>query len=93
MSYTKNPIVYPSGFVSVDTAKINRNFSILADAFVGNDPTTGIVKNADTVDGFHASHTPGPNVIVPLNAEGFLIHRVELKVMLWNFVLFAAKGF
>ncbi|DAD54630.1 TPA: conserved hypothetical protein [Aquificae Conch Spring virus] len=72
MPYTKNPIVYPSGFVSVDVAKVNENFSILADAFVNDDPTTGIVKNADTVDGFHASHTPAPNTIVPLNANGIL---------------------
>jgi len=28
--------------------------------------------NADTVDGFHASQTPAPNVIVPLNANGIL---------------------
>jgi len=27
---------------------------------------------ADTVDGFHASLTPAPNVIVPLNADGVL---------------------
>jgi hypothetical protein len=27
---------------------------------------------ADTVDGFHASLTPAPNVIVPLNADGIL---------------------
>jgi len=29
-------------------------------------------NNADTVDGFHASLTPAPNVIVPLNASGIL---------------------
>jgi hypothetical protein len=29
-------------------------------------------KNADTVDGFHASQTPAPNVIVPLDANGIL---------------------
>ncbi|DAD54584.1 TPA: conserved hypothetical protein, partial [Aquificae Conch Spring virus] len=48
------------------------NFSILADAFVNDDPTTGIIKNADTVDGFHASLTPAPNTIVPLDANGVL---------------------
>jgi len=30
------------------------------------------VSFADTVDGFHASLTPAPNVIVPLNASGVL---------------------
>ena len=30
------------------------------------------VSFADTVDGFHASLTPAPNVIVPLNASGIL---------------------
>ena len=30
----------------------------------------GWVKDADTLDGFHASQTPAPNVIVPLNANG-----------------------
>ncbi len=29
-------------------------------------------SNADTVDGFHASPTPGANRIVPLNADGVL---------------------
>ena len=29
-------------------------------------------SNADTVDGFHASQTPGANIIVPLNANGIL---------------------
>jgi len=29
-------------------------------------------SNADTVDGFHASQTPGANIIVPLNADGVL---------------------
>jgi hypothetical protein len=32
----------------------------------------GWVKDADRVDGFHASQTPSPNVIVPLNADGVL---------------------
>lgn len=31
-----------------------------------------LVDNADKVDGFHASQTPGPNVIVPLDANGVL---------------------
>jgi hypothetical protein len=32
----------------------------------------GWVQDADTVDGFHASQTPAPNVIVPLNANRIL---------------------
>jgi hypothetical protein len=32
----------------------------------------GQSQNADTVDGFHASQTPAPNVIVPLDANGIL---------------------
>lgn len=29
-------------------------------------------SNADTVDGFHASQTPTPNTIIPLNSDGVL---------------------
>jgi len=32
----------------------------------------GWVKDADMLDGFHASQTPAPNVIVPLDASGIL---------------------
>jgi hypothetical protein len=32
----------------------------------------GWVRDADRVDGFDASQTPGPNVIVPLNTSGVL---------------------
>jgi len=38
MAYVRNPIVYPNGKVSQDTAKINTNFEILADAFYNSDP-------------------------------------------------------
>jgi len=61
--------------VVVESEKINDNFDILAQAFVDDNPETFEVKNAvnsDTVDGFHASPTPAPNVIVPLNANGIL---------------------
>lgn len=58
--------------VVIESNAINENFDILAQAFVSNDPTTYKVKDADTVDGFHASFTPAPNVIVPLNANGVL---------------------
>jgi hypothetical protein len=40
------PIVYPSGFVSIDTAKINMNFSILADAFYNSNPENNPIKQA-----------------------------------------------
>jgi hypothetical protein len=123
MPYIKNPIIYPSGFVSVDVAKVNQNFSILADAFYNSDPENNPINracyvgatppnnpkvgqlwldisvnppvlkvydgvnwqskisladnavnatNADKIDGFHASQTPAPNVIVPLDANGIL---------------------
>jgi len=39
MAYVRNPITYPSGKVSDDTAQINTNFGILADAFYNSDPT------------------------------------------------------
>jgi hypothetical protein len=38
MPYVRNPITYPTGKVSVETAQINTNFSILADAFYNSDP-------------------------------------------------------
>ena len=34
--------------------------------------STSLLTDADTVDGFHASLVPAPNVIVPLNASGVL---------------------
>ncbi|MGC9074028.1 MAG: hypothetical protein ACP5H0_07740, partial [Caldisericum sp.] len=44
-----------------DLKQANDNFEILGKSFVNDDPTTGKVKEADTVDGFHASQTPAPN--------------------------------
>jgi len=75
MAYTRRPFDYTgtlSNQVQNDLNLANDNFDILAQAFVSNDPATGTVKNADTVDGFHASQTPAPNVIVPLDASGVL---------------------
>ncbi len=75
MAYTRRPLNPLTPFVNqvvVESDKINDNFDILANAFQGGDPTTGIVLNADKVDGFHASLTPASNVIVPLNASGVL---------------------
>jgi hypothetical protein len=81
MGYTPNPFNYTGTLpnqVQNDLQLVNDNFNTLAQAFVGNDPTTGKVKNtnnadnADKVDGFHASLTPAPNVIVPLDSNGVL---------------------
>ena len=75
MAYTRRPFDYTGTLpnqVQNDLNLANDNFDILAQAFVSNDPATGTVKNADTVDGFHASQTPAPNVIVPLDASGVL---------------------
>jgi len=41
---------------------------------------------ADTVDGFHASQTPAPNVIVPLNASGILdLSATYVKSSVYSF--------
>ncbi len=84
MAYTRRPLNPLMPFVNqvvVESSKVNDNFEILANAFQGGNPATGVVlnavnsqysQNADKVDGFHASQTPAPNVIVPLNADGFL---------------------
>ncbi len=84
MAYTRrplNPLIPFVNQVVVESDKVNVNFDILANAFQGGDPATGVVLNAvnsqysqdaDKVDGFHASLTPAPNVIVPLDASGIL---------------------
>jgi len=46
MPYSKNPITYPTGKVSEDTAQINTNFSILADAFYNSDPENSPIYRA-----------------------------------------------
>jgi hypothetical protein len=46
MPYVKNPITHPSGKVSEETAKINTNFSILADAFYNSDPENSPIYRA-----------------------------------------------
>jgi hypothetical protein len=56
-----------------DLTQVNDNFEILGNCFVNNDPTTGIVKqadNSDQVDGFHASQTPTANTIPVADASG-----------------------
>jgi len=43
-------------------------------------------SNADTVDGFHASQTPGANIIVPLNADGVLdLSATYVKSSVYSF--------
>jgi len=73
MPYTKRPFNYTGTLpnqVQNDLELADDNFDILGQAFVNNDPTTGIVKNADTVDGFHASQTPAPNAIPVAKDDG-----------------------
>ncbi|MGC9074030.1 MAG: hypothetical protein ACP5H0_07750 [Caldisericum sp.] len=72
MPYYKTPIIYPTGLIREDTQKINDNFTQLASAFVNEDPTTNTVINADKVDGYHASTTPGPTTIPVLDANAIL---------------------
>ncbi len=81
MPYNTTPFNYygtSSTQIRDDLAKANDNFSILASAFVSNDPTTGIVNNSnyannsDKVDNFHASQTPTPNTIPVADSFGKL---------------------
>jgi hypothetical protein len=75
MGYTTNPFNYTGTLpnqVQNDLQLANDNFNILVQAFVNNDPTTGTVKEADTVDGYHASQTPMPNTIPVADASGKL---------------------
>ncbi len=67
-----NPLAPTPNQVITELIRANNNFDILARAFVGDNPETYAVKLADQVDGFHASLTPEPYVIVPLNANGVL---------------------
>jgi hypothetical protein len=75
MSYTNRPFNPNTPYenqVETELELANNNFDILRQAFVSDNPMTFIVKQADTVDGFHASLTPAPNTIIPLNAGGIL---------------------
>ena len=75
MPYTRRPFQPETPYVnqvSIELNKANDNFDILAQAFVSDNPETFNVKNSDKLDGFHASLTPAPNVIVPLNSAGIL---------------------
>jgi hypothetical protein len=98
MAYTRRPLNPLTPYVNqvvVESNKVNDNFDILAQAFVDDNPETFKVKNAlnsdnavnsDTVDGFHASLTPAPNVIVPLNEDGILdLNATYIKSNVYTF--------
>lgn len=66
MPYKNKPFNYFGASpyqVRIDLEAANLNFDILANAFVNNTPDAGIVKQADMLDGFHASQIPRPNTI------------------------------
>ncbi|MEM1672469.1 MAG: hypothetical protein QXT86_10520 [Archaeoglobaceae archaeon] len=75
MSWTSRPFNYygtsPTQILD-DLTKANDNFEILGQAFVNNNPTTQMAKNADRVDGYHASQTPSANTIPVANALGVI---------------------
>jgi len=81
MPYNRRPLNPLTPFVNqvvVESNAVNENFNILAQAFVDDNPETHKVKNAlnsdnaDTVDGFHASLIPAPNVIPVADEYGKL---------------------
>lgn len=66
MSYSNNLFNYygkEKRQYRLDLDKANNNFTILANAFKDNNPDTGILKNTDTLNGYHASQIPQPNTI------------------------------
>ncbi len=73
MVYRRRPFnpLYPTpNQIITELNYANENFDILARAFVGDDPRTFIVKQADTVDRFHADLTPAPFTIPVADADG-----------------------
>lgn len=75
MGYTNRPFNYTGNLenqVENDLELANANFVILAQAFENNDPTTGKVKVAKTVDNFPASQTPRANTIPVAKSDGKL---------------------
>jgi hypothetical protein len=56
----------------LDLDKANNNFTILANAFKDNSPDQGILKETDTLKGFHASQIPTPNTIPASYSNGKL---------------------
>jgi len=89
MPYNRRPLNPLTPFVNqvvVESNAVNENFNILAQAFVSDNPETHKVKEADTVDGFHASLTPMSHVIVPLNADGVLdLSQTYIKSNVYTF--------
>jgi hypothetical protein len=89
MSYTRrpfNPLNPYQNQVVNELNLANDNFDLLAQAFVNSDPSTGKVNYADKVDGFDASQTPAPNVIVPLNSSGILdLSATYIKSSVYTF--------
>jgi hypothetical protein len=78
-----NPLTPTPNQVITELNQANENFDILARAFVSDNPETFKVKqalnsdnavNSDTVDGFHASLTPQPNTIKPLDHNTLFYH-------------------
>ena len=95
MPYTKRPFNYTGTLpnqVQNDLELADDNFDILGQAFVNNDPTTGIVRNADMVDGFHASQTPTANTIPVAGSTGKLDAGWLPTVGNFNMVDFASSG-
>ena len=75
MSYIRNPFNPTSPYanqVVIELNRANTNFDILAQAFVGDNPSTKKVKDADKVDGYHASPSPAPYTIPVAGADGKL---------------------
>ncbi len=73
MSYFRTPFNYEGTSptqVRDDLNKANMNFTTLSNTFVSNDPTTGVVKDSDKVDNYHASQTPTPNTIPVAKSDG-----------------------
>lgn len=75
MPWTNRPFNYygtsPTQILD-DLTKANDNFEILGQAFVDNDPTTQKAKDADRVDGYHASQTPAANTIPVADSLGII---------------------
>lgn len=75
MPWTSRPFNYygtsPTQILD-DLTKANDNFEILGQAFVDNNPTTQKAKDADKVDGYHASQTPSANTIPVAKSDGKL---------------------
>jgi hypothetical protein len=64
---------------------LNTNTNFLQ-YFDGSNWQNASVSNADKVDGFDASKTPSPNVIVPLNASGILdLSSTYIKSSVYSF--------